>query len=462
MLAVLPLENLGRDPEQEYFADGLTDELITELGGLSPQRLGVISRTSAMQYKRTCKAVGQIGLELGVDYVVEGAMLRDGPHVRITAQLIRVSDQTHLWAHSYARELQDVLLLQSELASAIAAEVQVQLVPQVNSSSASGRRVTPAAYEACLKARYFWHRKTRDDLYPALEWFSRSIENDRDYAPAFAGLADTYLMLLDCHYVAPNESLPMATAAAVNALWLDGRLADAHTSLAHARMHALDWEGAEQEFRRATQLGPGYALGHLYYASFLTARGRFEEALAEARGAAKLDPVSVITAASLAVVYYNGRYDEALDACRNALQMDPNLATSYVDLGVILMAKGVTSEAIAALEKAVSLSNRAPRSLSFLAFGYGVTGRRDRASEILLELTDISKQRYIASSDFALVAVGLGDQDQAIHWLERACEERDPHLPFLRVDPCLMSLRADPRFEELLVRIGLGNRNCRT
>jgi TolB-like protein len=254
---VLPLENLSRDPEQEYFADGLTDDIITELGCLSPQRLGVIARTSAMQYKRTTKGIGQIGRELGVDYIVEGTARRDASRVRITAQLIRVSDQTHAWAHGYERQLQDVLLLQSELASAIAAEVRVQLVPQISSSGAAGHRVNPEAYETCLKARFFWNRRTRDDLYRALELFSKSIERDPDYAPAFAGMADTYLVMLDYRYMAPNEALAMATAASVNALRLDERLADAHTSLARAKLHALDWDGAEQEFRRSwIRFGP--------------------------------------------------------------------------------------------------------------------------------------------------------------------------------------------------------------
>lgn len=456
MLAVLPLENLSRDPEQDYFADGLTDELITELGGFSPQRLGVIARTSAMQYKRTTKGIGQIGRELGVGYIVEGAVRRDGSRVRITAQLIRARDQTHLWAHSYERQLQDVLLLQSELAAAIAAEVQVQLVPDSKSQALSGRRVDAEAYEACLKARFFWNRRTRDDMYRALEFFSKSIEKDRDYAPAFAGLADTYLVLLDYRYIAPNEALALATAAAVNALRLDERLPDAHTSLAHAKLHALDWDGAEQEFRRAIQLGPGYAVAHFYYANFLTGRSRFDEAIAEAREAVKLDPVSMVAESNLGILYYNaGRYDEALESCRKALEMEPGLARPYDDLGRILLEIGAGSEAIAALEKAVSLSNRSARCLSCLAYAYAVAGRKDLAREILAELTETSKQRYIGSSDFAFVHAGLGEPDQAIQWLERACEERDSHLPFLHVDPRLASLRADQRFRALLKRLGL-------
>lgn len=454
ILAVLPLENLSGNQEQEYFADGLTEEIITVLGGLSPERLGVIARTSAMQYKRTAKGIDQIGHELGVDYIIEGAVRRDVDRVRITAQLIRVSDQTHVWANSYERRLQDVLLLQSELAYAIANAVQIQLV--MPSPTVPGRGVVPEAYEACLKARYFWNRRGREDLYRALEFFSKSIEFDCGYAPAFAGLADTYLVLLDYRHVIPTEALAMATAAVMNALRLDERLADAHTALAHAKFHGLDWQGAERHFRTAIQLGPGYALAYFYYANFLAALRRFDEAIAEARAAVKLDPVSMAAESNLAVLYYiAGRNDEALEACRMALQMEPSLARGYDDLGRILLAKGDWREAMAALEKAASLSNRSARYLSSLGYGYAVTGRIDQARQILVGLGEMSNQRYIASSDFALVHAGLGELEEAMDWLERAYEERDSHLPHLNVDPRFACVRAAPRFQVLLKRLGL-------
>ena len=455
MLAVLPLENLGSDQEQEYVVDGITDELITELGRLAPRRLGVIARTSSMQYKRTGKGVAEIGRELNVSYIVEGAVRRDGNRMRVTAQLIHVSDQTHVWAHGYERKLQDVLLLQSELAAAIAAEVQVMLVPQVKPAT-SGRRVNPDAYDACLKARFLWNRRTRDDLFRALELFATSIERDPEHAPAFAGLADTYLVLADYRWMRPNEALPLATAAAMNALRVDERLADAHTSLAHAKLHMLDWDGAEQEFRRAIELGPGYAFARFYYANFLVGRSRFGEAIAEAREALRLDPVSMLAEANLAIIYYNaGRYDEALPLCQKALQMEPNLPRPYDDLGRILLEKGAFSEAIRALQKAVSLSNRGTRYLASLGYGYGASARKGQAREILAELTETAKQRYVGESDLAFANIGIGERDQAIYWLERAWEERDSHVPFLHVDPRLASLRADPRFVALMRRIGI-------
>jgi TolB-like protein/Flp pilus assembly protein TadD len=456
VLAVLPFVNLSSDPKQEFFSDGLTDEMIMQLGRTDPEKLGVIARTSAMRYKGATKAVDQIGRELGVDYVIEGSVRRDGKRVRITAQLIRVRDQTHVWADSYERQLQDVLILQSELASAIARAVQVQLAVPIRSPAASQRRVDPDAYEACLKARFFWNRRTREDLQRALEFFAQSIERDPNYAPAFAGLADTYLVLLDYRYVAPNEALAMATAAAVNALRLDELLVDAHTSLAHAKLHTLDWKGSEKEFRKAIQLGPGYPVAHFYYANFLTALGRFQEAIAEAREAVRLDPVSMVAETNLAILYHNaGRHDEALAACQKALQMEPNLARPYDDLGRILLEKGNFTEAITALKKAVLLSNRSARCLSSLGYGYGVTEQPVLARELLAELETMSKQGYVASSNFAIVCAGLGERDQAIAWLERACEERDSHLPHLNVDPRLRNLRREPRFKALLERVGL-------
>lgn len=454
MLAVLPFANVSPDPRQEFFSDGLTDEMIMQLGRTDPKQLGIIARTSAMRYKRTTKDAAQIGRELGVDYIIEGTVRRDGKRVRITAQLIRVRDQTQVWADSYERQLQDVLILQTELASAISHAVQIRLAMSTRSQATPERQVNPDAYEACLRARFVWNRRTREDLHRALEFFARSIEKDPNYAPAFAGLADTYLVLLDYRYLAPNEAIAMATAAAVNALRLDELLADAHTSLAHAKLHALDWKGSEKEFRRAIELGPGYPVAHFYYANFLTALSRFEEAIAEAREAVRLDPVSMVAEANLAILYYNaGRHDEALAACQKALELEPNLARPYDDLGRILLEKRKFSEAIAALQKAALLSSRSARCLSSLGYGYGVTGQLDLARETLAELEGLSKRGYVASSDFAIVHAGLGEHDQAIAWLERAFEERDSHLPHLNVDPRLKTLRRDPRFEPLQSRV---------
>ncbi len=455
MLAVLPLENRSRQQDQEYLADGLTDEVITELSRLLPQRLGVIARTSAMQYKRTCKGIEQIGRELGVEYLVDGAVRREGNRVRITAQLIRVRDRAHVWADSYEREIHDVFLLQSELAAAIAGEVQVKLAPEEVRPTA-GVRVNPEAFEACLKARFLWNRRTRHDLYRALEFFSAAIRADPEYAPAFAGLADVYLTLLESRHMRPNEGLALAMAAATSALRLDEELADAHTSLGHSHLHALDWKGAEREFLRAIQLSPGYPPAHHYYANFLLAHRRSEEAIEEARLSLKLDPVSVAAEANLAdVFYYSGHPDEALGSCRKALEMEPALPRLHEHLGRILLEKGAFSEAVTALERSVSLSGREPQYLASLGYAYGITGRADASRRILEELTQAVEHRYVAASDLALANLGLGEQHQALDWLERAYNERDSRLPFLHVDPRFGRLRSDSRFRMLLSRAGV-------
>ncbi len=456
MLAVLPLENLSRDEEQEYFSDGLTEEIVTELGRVSPGRLGVIARTSAMRYKRTRKGIDEIGRELGVEYIVEGAVRRDGGRVRITAQLIRVSDQTHLWARSYERQLDDVLLLQADLASAIADEIEGTLVPAVRPAPGRTRLVNRDAYEACLKARFLWNRRSRGDLHAALRLFSTALEKDGRWAPAFAGLADTYLVLLDYRYMPPHEALALATGAALNALRLDDRLADAHTSLGHAKMHALDWDGAGNAFTRALELGPGYAPAHFYYANFLICRRRFDDALAQAAEVLELDPLSMAAESNLGIVSsYAGRHADGLARCQRAIEIDPGLPRPYDDMGRILLQTGRAAEAIAPFERAVALSNRSALFLSSLGYAYGVTGRTDPAREILAELTAMAGQRYVGSSDFAFVHAGLGELDRAIAWLGRAREEGDSHLPFLHVDPRLAVLRGEPRFNALLRDLGL-------
>jgi TolB-like protein/tetratricopeptide (TPR) repeat protein len=453
MLAVLPLDNLSGDPEQEFFADGLTDEIVTALGRLSPRRLGVIARTSVMRYKRSGKSAAEIGGELGVDYIVEGAVHRDGGRVRITAQLIRSSDQTQLWADRYERELRDVLILQNELASAIAAQVRVELV---SGEAHSSKPVDPLAYETCLKGRFCWNRRTRDDLYRAVELFAKAIELDSAYAPAFAGLADAYLVLLDYRFMPPSEALPLAIAAAASALCIDDRLAAAHTSLAHARLHMFEWDAAAREFQSAIQLEPGYAPAHFYYANLLTGLGRFEDAIAQARETLKLDPRSMVAEANLAILYHTaGRNDEALEVCRRAVQMEPALARPYEDLGRILQSQGDHAGALAALAQAVSLSGRAARYLSSLGYALGAAGKVEQARDILAELELSAAQRYVASSDFALVNAGMGDRVRAIHWLERALDERDSFVPYINVDPRLASLRGEPRFRALVSRLGI-------
>ena len=464
MLAVLPFDNLSGDRAQEYFSDGLTDEMITQLGRLHPQRLGVIARTSAMKYKHTGKGIGQIGRELAVQYVLEGSVRlsraesrgRAGHRVRITAQLIQVSDQTHLWAESYERDLGDILALQSDVAQAIANEIRIKLTPQEQARLASPRPVNPEAYEAYLKGRYLWNKMTQEALQKGIQWFEEAIQKDPGYAAAYAGLADCYLTLLDYGYLSPKEAMAHANRAAARALELDETLAEAHTSSAHVHLHEFAWLPAEKEFKRAIELNPSYATAHLYYASYLIALGRQQEAIAEAQRAQTLDPVSLMVESNFASAFYHARqYEQAIDRCRKALEMDTILPRPHYELGRVYEQKGMYAQAITAFRKAVVLSKRAPRYVAALGHAYGVAGKRSEALKLLNELKQRSRKNYISPYDFALLALGLGEKGQALAWLAKACEEHSSGLPFLKVDPRLDSLRSDRRFEDLLRRLNL-------
>ena len=454
MLAVLPFENLSGNEEQEYFSDGLTDEMITQLGRLNPERLGVIARTSAMKYKHTGKSIQQIGRELGVYYVLEGSVRRAGNRVRIAAQLIQVSDQTHLWAESYERDLGDILGLQSDVAQAIGDEIRVKLTPQEQARLASVRPVHPEAYEAYLKGRYFWNKRTKEALQKGVRYFERAIEKDPGYAVGYAGLADCYLRLLDYNYLSPHEASARANAAAVKALQIDETLADAHTSLGHLGLHGFNWQTAEKEFKRAIELNPGYGTAHFYYANLLAALGRHAEAIAEAKRAQELDPVAPSASLNAAVIFYLARqYEQAIEQAEKALEMDPNFAPVYYYLGLAYEQKGIYGKAIATFQKAIAPSGRGPGSMAALAHAYGVAGKRSEALKLLKELKDLSKRQYVSPYDFALLFLGLGEKDQAFVWLVKAYEERSSGLPFLKVDPRLDALHSHRRFIDLVRRM---------
>src|SRR5438445_5940532 len=333
MLAVLPFENLTGDPRQEYLSDGLTEEMITQLGRMHPERLGVIARTSAMQYKKTQKGMDQIGRELGVAYVLEGSLRRAGDHVRVSAQLIQVRDQTHLWAESYERDLRDILVLQSDVAQAIAREIALTLSPQQQARMASARPIDPRAYELYSKGRYFWNKRSEVGYTRAIQYFQQAIARDSEYAPAYAGLADAYALLGSMPNVElpRSEAMPRARTAAIKALTLDEGLAEAHTSLAFVQMHFdWDWPAAEREFTRALQLNPGDPPAPHWYAFWLLAHGRAEEALQEVRAAQRLDPLSLIINTDVGeMLYYGRRHDEAIEQGRRALELDSAFALAH-------------------------------------------------------------------------------------------------------------------------------------
>ena len=451
-LAVLPLESLSGDASQDYFADGMTDELITDLGKISALR--VISRTSVMPYKRVRKSLPQIARELSVDAVVEGTVLRSGEQVRITAQLIQASADKHLWAESYEGDLRDTLALQKKVARAIAEQIRINLTPQEQAVLKNVKVVNPEAYEAYLKGRYFWNKRTADGLKKAIDYFNQAIEKDPNYAQAYTGLADSYALLGDWEYgiLAPKEAFPRAKAAATKALALDNTLGEAHTSLAFSLdLFDWDWASAEREFRRAIELNPGYATAHHWYAWHLSEMGRNREAIAEMRKAQNLDPLSLIISADVAeILLVAHSYDQAIEQSRKTIDMDPNFAVAHYELGQALVQKHMYKEAIAELQKAIELSGGSTTCTSNLAFAYAASGRRKEAVKILSDLKNRSKQN---ASEIALMYVGLDEKDQAMTWLKKAYEQR--FNPSILLRPAFDPLRSDPRFQNLVRRIGL-------
>jgi adenylate cyclase len=452
-IAVLPLENFSGDPAQEYFADGMTEELTTDLAKISALR--VISRTSVMQFKgEHRKPLPEIAQMLNVDAVVEGSVLRVGDKVRITAQLIDAPADKHLWADSYERDSRDVLALQDEVASAIARQINVELTPDEQARSANARPVNPAAHEAYLKGRYFLNEVTEDRVKKALEQFDQAIKADPDFAPAYAGIADAY-MLDDDWYFPANEVVPKAKAAAEKALQLDDNLAEAHTALAEVKFwYDLDWPGAESEFRRAIALNPSYAFAHDLYSFALSNHGRLDEAVAESRRASELDPLSWSIPIDMATALaWQTKYEEAKGWVRKALDLDPNVFFVQWALGWVNLQAGKPAEAIPELEKARAMDSP-PFVAGFLGYAYGVTGQRAKAQEIIAELNQMSSQRYVSPSCTALVYLGLGDKGRALDGLEKAYEARSVWLTFLKEDKVFDPLRSEPRFIALLKRVG--------
>ena len=454
-LAVLPLENLSGDPSQDYFSDGMTDELTTELGQIS--QLRVVSRTSAMTYKGARRPLPEIARVLNVDAVLEGTVLRSGNKVRITAQLIGASADKQLWGRSYEVELRDILALQSEVARSIAREIRIELNPHEQAALKNVDPVNPEAYEAYLKGRYFWNKRTPDGLRKAIDYFNQAIEKGPKYAPAYAGLADSYALAGDWKYgvLVPKEAYSRAKAAAAKAIELDSTLGEAHVSLAFCLDNFdWDWDSAGKEFTRAIELSPGYATGHDWYGWHLAALGRNREAVAEVEKAESLDPLSLIINADLAEeLLVAHRYDEAIKQSRKTTYLDPFFAPAHFVLGQALTQRHNYNEGIGELQKAIGLSPGSTAFTANLAYAYAVSGRRDEAVKILKDLSSRSSHSFSNAPEIAMVYVGLNDKDQAMAWLEKAYAER--FSPWVLMRPCFDPLRADPRFHNLLHRVGL-------
>jgi serine/threonine-protein kinase len=455
-LAVLPLENLSRDATQEYLADGMTEALITDLAQIGSLR--VISRTSAMRYKGTKKGLPEIARELDVDGVVEGSVLRAGDRIRITAQLIHASTDRHLWARSYERDFKDVLTLQDEVAQAIASQIQARLTSDERARLSRARPVNPEAHEAFLKGRYEWYRWNPENFQKALDYFRQSIAIDPSYAPAYAGLSMAYARLGDRGGAwRPGEAYPKAKSAALRAVELDGDLAEARTALGMSILwNDWDWGAAERELRRGVDLNPGSTTAHLAYSSFLLNMGRNEESLVEINRAQELDPLSVTIRGAKATRFLSARrYDEAIEEARSALELDSTAIQARATLGRAYLQKGMVGPAIAELERTVDLSRRELGAVARLGFAYGVTGRKEKAQALLRELEQRFDRSYVSPPLVALVFLGLGERDRAFEWLEKGYELHDSGIVRLKTQLEFDALRSDPRFADLMRRVGL-------
>jgi len=454
-IAVLPLESLSGDSSQDYFADGMTDELITALAQISSLR--VISRTSIMTYKRVRKLLPEIARELDVEAVVEGTVLRSGDRVRITAQLIGVPVERHMWAQSFEGDLRDTLALQNSVARTIAEQIRVTVTQQEQTALRKAKPVNPVAYEAYLKGRYFLNKRTGDGLKNAIDHFTHAIETDQTYAAGYSGLADAYALSGDWKYgvLSPQEAFTKAEAAATKALALDESLGEAHASLAYALdLYAWNWTAAETEYRRAIQLNPSYPTAHQWYSWHLLMMGRNREGIRELRKAESLDPLSLIISADIADAFCVFRlYDEAVKQSKRALEMDPNFAVGHYELGQALGLKHMFDQAIVEFQKAIELSGHSGAFDSNLGYAYAVSGRREEAIDIINDLESQLDRDPSTDADVALIYVGLGDLDNAMIALNKAYEARFKASILLR--PAFDPLRSDIRFQDLLRRIGL-------
>jgi TolB-like protein/DNA-binding winged helix-turn-helix (wHTH) protein/Tfp pilus assembly protein PilF len=457
MVAVLPFENLTGDPGQDYFSDGLTEEMIAQLGRLDPSHFGVIARTSVMRYKHSPERLDQIARELGVHYVLEGSVRRDAGRVRITAQLIQTKDQTHLLSREYDRELANLLTVQDEIAREIAGEIQLTLGDAKHSDFTHKASLSPNAYEAYdlyLKGRYFWNKRTPQGFQRAVECFQGAIEKDPSYARAYAGLADSYALTSVYTQGDPKELMGKARVAAMHAIELDERLAEAHASLAViAQNYDWDWRTVGKEYQRAIELDPNYATAHHWYAESLALQGRFEEAFVEIERARQLDPLSLIIAADHgAILYFARQYDRAIEQFRAVLDMEPNFPRAQI-LVLAYAQREMYAEGLADVEKWRRIDD-CPHSWMMLAYVYGRSGQQAKARAALEKLEEFNRSKGPVPLPIAVAHIGMGDKEKAIAWLQKAYAEHSISTA-LKVDPIYDPLRGDTRFQELQRRIGL-------
>jgi TolB-like protein/tetratricopeptide (TPR) repeat protein len=453
-IAVLPFDNLSRDPDNAYFAEGVQDEILTRLAKVAD--LKVISRTSTQHFKSAPEDLPRIAKQLGVAHVLEGSVQRANDQIRVNVQLINALTDAHLWAETFDRKLTDIFAVESEIAKTIVDTLQAKLSGSEQHAIAARPTVNTEAHQLYLKGRFFWNKRTGNDLKKSIDYFQQAITADPNYALAYAGVADAYVFLPGYTAGTPQDCYPKAMAAAKKALELDDTLAEAHTTLALAIWYYdFDFSQANREFRRAIELNPNYATAHQQYGNnTLSALGRFDDAIAEGKQAVELDPLSLVINSDLGVDYFFARrYDEAIAQLHKTLEMDPGYYFAHVMLGQALEMKSAPDAAIAEYQKARAL-NDDPSVLGLLARAYGLSGNKTEAEKILNQLRELSTQRYVAAYSFALVYLGLGDKEEALRWLEQSYQDRaGSDVGWIRVDPLVDPLRDDPRFEALAEKI---------
>ena len=457
MLAVLPFDNLTGDPNQEYFSDGLTEELISHLGNLDPEHLGIIARTSVMQYKNSKDGLSRVGRELGVQYALEGSVRRESGKVRITAQLISMKDQTHVWARQYDRDLSNLLELENEIANEVAQEIRLTLAESRGSSERQpSRTLSPeqyVAYDSYLRGRYFWNKRTAEGFEQAIKSFEEAIAKDPNYARAYVGLADTYALISGYDLAPKNETIPKAREAIAKALALDDGLAEAHASMAViAQNYDWDWQKAEAEYKKAIALDPNYATARHWYAELLTLQGRFSEAMEEIERARQLDPRSLIILADRgAILYCARRYPEAIQQLQTVLEMEPNFPRAHIVVFAYIE-QGMTQDALRDVAGWSKVQD-GPFTWMLSAYVNGRAGHKNEAQRFLRKLEAERSRRYVDSSKLVMAYVGMGDKEQALRWLEEGFSERSTALVWLKVDPAYDTLRSEPRFQALLSKL---------
>ena len=456
VLAVLPFDNLSRDPDQEFFSEGLTEEMIAQVGKLNRDRLKVVARSSVAKYKRSTLAAREIGKELNADYLVQGSVRRSSDRVRITVQLIQARDQTDVWTESYDRELKDVLTVQDSVVRSIASEIHIALTEEQEKRLAAPRQISPEAYEAYLKGRYYWNKRTGESMQKAEQYFEQAIHNDPNYAAAYSGLADCNSGLTWHGFKSPAEALPKAYAAARKAIEINPESAEAHASLGLAMSHRWDWTGAEAEFRRALQLDPQYANAHHWYGDYLSIRSRHDEALAEAKHALEFDPLNLMISTWVGLRYYMARdYSRAIEQNRNSVELDPNFAAAHLLLGEDFLGAGLHSEAVNELKKAANLSGDSPLYTAQVAVALTLAGRNREALRIAHELETISRKRYVSPYGLAQIYAALNKKEDTFKWLQAAYDGHAVWMGYLAVDPIFDPYRSDERFKDLLRHVGL-------